>query len=389
MTNLLARIFIKDRKNTSSPNVRSAYGMLFGATGIILNFILFAVKLFAGIISGSIAITADAFNNIADSGSSAVTLFGFKLSGKKPDLTHPFGHGRFEYISGLIVSMAIIVMGFELGISSINKIINPVSINFTWTVIILLSVSILVKLYMFVDGIRVSKLISSPAIKATAVDSISDTVSTAVVLISTILSNFTNLNTDAYGGCLVAVFIFISGFKSAKETISPLLGQPPAPEFVESIYDIVTKNPVVVGVHDLIVHDYGPGRTLISLHAEVSASADLLETHDNIDNIERELSEKLGCLATIHMDPIMDDDEYTQAMKCTVETKIKSDISPDISIHDFRMVVGTTHTNLIFDLVMPYELKISEPEIKKMMDALISELDGNFFAVVTYERSYI
>ena len=389
MTDLLSRLFIKDRKNTASPKVRGAYGMLFGAVGIFLNIILFGFKLAAGLISGSIAITADALNNIADSGSSAVTLIGFKLAGKKPDPTHPFGHGRIEYISGLIVSMAILLMGFELGLTSVQKIFNPGEIEFSLTIIIILAVSIAVKLGMFFDGLHISKLIDSPAIKATAKDSISDAVTTSVVLISAVLSRFTDFNADAWGGCVVALFILYSGFGAAKDTISPLLGQKPDEKLVNNINDIVLSSPAVLGVHDLIVHDYGPGRLIVSLHAEVSASADILETHDLIDNIERELAEKLGCHAVIHMDPIVTDDESIAETRDKVTALLKEHIDGRLSIHDFRMVIGPTHTNLIFDVVVPFDIKIGDGELEREISVLIKTIDENYFAVIDFDRAYV
>ena len=388
MTSLLSRLFIKDRNNTSSPKVRGAYGILFGAVGIFLNILLFGFKLAAGLISGSIAITADALNNIADSGSSAITLIGFKLSGKKPDPNHPFGHGRIEYISGLIVSLAILVMGFELGITSVGKIFNPSEVEFSVIIVVILVVSIAVKLGMFFDGLHVAKLIDAAAIKATAKDSISDAVTTSVVLISTILSRFTDFNADAWGGCIVALFILYSGFSAAKDTISPLLGQKPDEKLVESINEIVSANPAVLGVHDLIVHDYGPGRLIVSLHAEVSASADMLETHDHIDNIERELAEKLGCHAVIHMDPVVTDDESIFETREKVSALLKEHIDERLSIHDFRMVVGPTHTNLIFDVVVPFDMKISDGELEREIGVLIKTLDENYFAVVNFDRAY-
>ena len=389
MTSLLSRIFIKDRDNTSSPKVRGAYGMLFGAVGIFLNILLFGFKLAAGLISGSIAITADALNNISDSGSSAVTLIGFKLAGKKPDPTHPFGHGRLEYVSGLIVAMAIILMGFELGITSVKKIFDPTEIDFSVLIIVILAVSIVVKLGMYLDGLHLAKKLDSSAIKATATDSISDVVTTTVVLVSTILSRFTDFNADAWGGCAVALFILYSGFNAAKDTISPLLGQKPNKALTDNIAEIVESDPAVLGMHDLIVHDYGPGRLIVSLHAEVSASADMLETHDRIDNIERELAEKLGCHAVIHMDPVVDDDANVSETREKVAALLKEHIDARLSIHDFRMVVGPTHTNLIFDVVVPFDIKTSDGELKREIEVLIKTLDESYFAVVDFDRAYV
>lgn len=388
MTTLLSRLFIKDRNNVASPKVRGAYGILFGAVGIFLNLLLFGFKLAAGMISGSIAITADALNNIADGGSSAVTMIGFKLAGKKPDPTHPFGHGRIEYVAGLIVSMAIILMGFELGMTSVEKLFDPSVIEFSALIVVILAVSIAVKLGMFFDGLHVAKLIDSAAVKATAKDSISDVVTTLVVLISTVLSRFTDFNADAWGGCAVALFILYSGFGAAKDTISPLLGQKPDAQLVERINEIVGSNPAVLGVHDLIVHDYGPGRLIVSLHAEVAADADMLETHDHIDNIERELAEKLGCHAVIHMDPVVTGDEATSETREKVASLLKEHIDARITIHDFRMVIGPTHTNLIFDVVLPFDIKVSETELEREISVLVKTIDESYFAVVDFDRAY-
>lgn len=311
MFGLLSKIFIKNRDDLKNPAVRRAYGILSGTLGIVLNILLFAGKLTAGLISGSVAIVADALNNLSDAGSSVITLIGFRMAGQKPDKGHPFGHGRIEYISGLIVSMLIILMGFELGKSSVEKIISPGETEFSVVAAVILAVSVLVKLYMCCYNGKVGKKISSPAMKATATDSLGDCISTMVVLICMFITKFTSFDLDGICGAAVALFIFISGLRAAKETINPLLGVPPTDEFVDEIGETVMSHKGVLGFHDLIVHDYGPGRRMISLHAEVPADEDLLKTHDMIDNIEKELSAKLGCDAVIHMDPIETDDKIT------------------------------------------------------------------------------
>ena len=285
--------------------------------------------------------------------------------------------------------MAIILMGFELGITSVKKIFDPTEIDFSVLIIVILAVSIVVKLGMYLDGLHLAKKLDSSAIKATATDSISDVVTTTVVLVSTILSRFTDFNADAWGGCAVALFILYSGFNAAKDTISPLLGQKPNKALTDNIAEIVESDPAVLGMHDLIVHDYGPGRLIVSLHAEVSASADMLETHDRIDNIERELAEKLGCHAVIHMDPVVDDDANVSETREKVAALLKEHIDARLSIHDFRMVVGPTHTNLIFDVVVPFDIKTSDGELKREIEVLIKTLDESYFAVVDFDRAYV
>ena len=388
MIKILESIFIKNKYDGDPSGKRKAYGVLCGALGILLNVLLFAGKLVAGLMSASIAITADAFNNLSDAGSSLITMIGFRLSGQKPDHEHPFGHGRIEYISGLIVSMLIILMGFELGKSSIEKLITPEKTEFGIVSVIILSASIIVKLYMYFYNRSVGKKIDSPAMFATATDSLGDCIATTVVLACTLVSHFAGIELDAICGAAVASFILIAGIRSAIETASPLLGEPPSDEIVSSIEKIVTAHDGVRGIHDLVVHDYGPGRLMITVHAEVSASADILETHDMIDNIEKELCEKLGCEATIHMDPIDTDDAGTEALRGEVLSLIKT-IDERITIHDFRIVRGSTHTNLIFDAVIPYDVTLSEAELCDKTAGLVKTLDEGFRVVMNIDRSYV
>ncbi len=387
MISFFANLFIKDRDNTTSEYVRSAYGVLCGIAGIALNLCLFILKITAGTLSGSIAITADAFNNLSDAGSSVITLLGFRLAAKKPDEDHPFGHGRSEYIAGLIVSMLIIIVGVELVQSSYGKIISPSQdTSFGILPLIILILSILVKLYMFFYNKSIGKKIASSALKSTAIDSLSDSIATSVVLICTLITKFTSINIDGYCGMAVALFIIYAGVNAARETINPLLGQMPSKQFVEKIEKLVLSYDAVTGIHDLIVHDYGPGRVMISLHAEVSDKADLLATHDIIDNIERELKETLGCAAVIHMDPIASDDEETNHTKESVLSLVKT-LDERFSIHDFRMVKGDTHTNLIFDIVLPHDAAFSEEDAKKIVSELIKkELSGTYYTVITVDR---
>lgn len=387
MITLLARWLIKNRNDVNDGEVRRKYGVLCGAAGIVLNLFLFAVKGMAGILSGSISIAADAFNNLSDAGSSLITLVGFRLAGQKPDPQHPFGHGRFEYISGLLVSMLILLMGFELGKSSVEKILHPEEVAFDWLTAVILTVSIAVKIYMALYNRSVGKKIRSAAMLATMTDSLGDAVATAVVLAATAVGHFTGLNIDGYCGVAVALMIFIAGFRSARETISPLLGQPPEPEFVKSIEETVTKYPDVAGIHDLIVNDYGPGRKIVSLHAEVPANADIWEAHDMIDNIEQEITATLGCIAVIHMDPIKTDDETTLTMRKEIAEAVKS-LHPGITIHDFRAVPGPTHTNVIFDAVLPFDSTLTEEEAREKICQLISEKYDAVRAVIQIDRSY-
>ena len=388
MITFMASLFIKDSKNYKEPSVRQAYGVLSGAVGIGLNILLFFGKWLAGTISGSIAITADAFNNLSDAGSSIITLIGFRLSGQEPDPEHPFGHGRMEYISGLLVSVAILVMGLELIWSSIGKLRSPEPIESSALVFGILIASILVKLYMFFYNHSLSKKIESAAMKATSVDSLSDTVATTLVLIATLISKYTGLLLDGWFGILVGLFILYTGGSTLKETIDLLLGQPPKQEFIDEVKEIVLGHSMVHGVHDLIVHDYGPGRVMISLHAEVDVNGDIQDIHEQIDHIEHELQEKLHCSATIHMDPIVTDDEEVLAMKAKVEEMVHF-LDESFSMHDFRMVKGSTRTNLIFDVEVPRKTSYTDNEIVNWLKERIHELPGSkYFAVIQIDDEY-
>lgn len=385
MVSLLIHIFIKDYQNTDSPEVRQKYGILSGAVGILFNIILFGTKFLAGLISHSIAITADAFNNLSDAGSSIITLVGFKMAGEKPDPHHPFGHGRIEYISGFLVSIIILLMAIELLRSSIGKILHPSDIDFSPMIIGILVLSILVKLYMFYYNRTMSRKIQSAAMAATALDSISDTLATSVVLLSTLIAHFTGLKIDGWCGAAVGLFILFAGFNAAKDTIGPLLGQAPDPELVKSIRDLLMSYNEVLGVHDLIVHDYGPGRLMVSLHAEVPAKGDILHLHDTIDNIEKRLRQELSCEAVIHMDPILNDDEETNNLKSAVMDIVKT-IDQRLTIHDFRIVKGPTHTNLIFDVVEPYQITFLPEDLKAIIQQKVQELDPRYFTVIEVDR---
>jgi cation diffusion facilitator family transporter len=362
--------------------------MLCSIVGIGLNICLFLGKYLAGLISGSIAITADAFNNLSDAGSSFITLVGFRFSGMKADAGHPFGHGRIEYVSGFGVSMVIILMGFELLKTSIEKILVPEPVEAGILSVLILIASICVKLYMSYYNRSIGKRIDSEAMKATAMDSMSDSIATTAVLISMLVSYFTGKNIDGWCGCLVACFVLYAGYGAAKDTLNPLLGEPPSKEFVNQIKEMVMAHPEILGIHDLVVHDYGPGRRMISLHGEVCGDGNIYKIHDVIDQIEKELKNKLGCEAVIHMDPIQSDNETVQSTKKILIEKIREQY-PGVSIHDFRMVQGPTHTNLIFDAVVPYEFGKGNSEVKAGIEKIVADTWENYFAVIQVEQSYV
>lgn len=388
MITLLARLFIRDRDKVTDARVRRAYGMLCSLTGIGLNILLFLGKYLAGQLSGSIAMTADAFNNLSDAGSSVITLLGFRMAAKKPDPGHPFGHGRIEYLSGVAVSLIIVVVGVQLGLESINKIISPEPVDAGLLPMLVLVASICVKGYMFAYNRGIGRKINSPGMSATALDSLSDCIATGVVLISMLLARFADVNIDGWGGAAVAVFIIFSGFKAAKETLSPLLGNPPDPQLVRDITDIVMSHPEVLNVHDLIVHDYGPGRLMISLHAEVPGDGDIYALHDAIDTAEYELQQKLGCSAVIHMDPVSPDGTKTAHMREELAEAAKA-IDPRLSIHDFRIVDGPTHTNVIFDAVLPNDSPVTEDEAKAQLETIVHSLWQNSHPKVQIDRPFV
>ena len=386
MVALLAKVM--GVENYSADKKRSAYGKLCGSVGIFLNIVLFIGKFVAGMISHSIAITADAFNNLSDAGSSLVTLIGFKLAEQKPDSDHPFGHGRIEYLSGLVVSAVILMMGFELVKDSVDKILHPVAVEFSVVVLMILIASIIGKCYMAYYNFLYGKRFESGTLKATATDSLSDCVSTTVVLLATLVGHFTDVQIDGFCGIAVGILIFVAGINAARETLSPLLGEAPDPEFVEQIEQMVLDfdKATIIGVHDLIVHDYGPGRRIISLHAEVPAEGDILVMHDVVDNLEMKLREELGCLTTIHMDPVVTTDERVTELKEKCVELVKG-IGDSLSLHDFRVVFGDTHTNMIFDVVVPFEFYLSDDETKKMIQQKVWEKIGkNYFVVITIDK---
>ena len=384
----LVRLFIKDCDNVTDPAVRERYGILSGAVGIVLNLLLSAGKLFAGLMTGSISITADAFNNLSDAGSSVVTLVGFKLAGQKADDGHPFGHGRMEYLAGLLVSLMILLVGVELGRSSIGKILRPEEVDFSLVSTGILAASILVKLWMGQFNRGLGRKIGSAAMAATAADSLSDAVATAAVLAGTLVNRFAHVNIDGWVGLAVAVFILRSGWGAAKDTINPLLGESPDPELVKQLRELVLSHPQVVGMHDLIIHDYGPGRRLCSFHAEVPQDADILDAHDAIDHIEREIKEKFGIETTVHMDPIATADEKVNQLRRQVADLARV-VEPEMTIHDFRVVRGPTHTNVIFDAVVPHKCRLTDEEVLQRLRQAVSALDPAYQAVIQIDRAYV
>ena len=386
MISLLARLLIRTEGKSESA-LRTAYGILCGAVGILLNILLFVGKFLAGTISGSIAITADAFNNLSDAGSSFLSTLGLRLAEQAADRNHPFGHGRLEYLTGLVVSVLIMFMGVELGHESVLKILHPASVEFSWLAVAILLASVAVKLYMAYYNRRLGERFNAPTMIATAADSRSDSIATLAVLIATLVGHFSHWYIDGWIGIAVALFILWSGLMAAKDTLNPLLGTPPSREFVDQIRRLVLAHEEILGIHDLIVHDYGPGRCMISLHAEVPASGDILTTHDAIDNIERELQQTLGCHAVIHMDPIVTEDALTAETRQRVTTLVHC-IDEAISIHDFRMVPGPTHTNVIFDAAVPFGFRLTDDEVEHKIRDAVRALDGDYYAVVSVERSY-
>ncbi len=387
MISLLVKLFYGEMDMSDEKAVRRAYGTACSGAGIGFNVLLFAGKLIAGMLSGSVAIVSDAFNNLSDAGSSIISLVGFKLSNKKSDPQHPFGHGRLEYISGLCVSFLIILMGVELGKASIEKIIEPAQVKFSLLTAAILAASILVKLYMALYNSRVGKRLNAVTMKAMAKDSLSDAVATSVVLMSMIVAKLADIAIDGYCGVVVAAFILFTGITAARDTISPLLGQKPDSEFIEEVMRIVNAHKEIIGTHDLVVHDYGPGRLMITLHAEVDADMDILVAHDAVDNIENELREKLGCSAVVHMDPIVTDDVEVNATREEIK-RVVSNIDSRMTIHDFRMVPGPTHTNVIFDVAVPFDTDMDDDELRKILGARIRDVDSKLNAVIEIDKCY-
>lgn len=388
MTNLLIKLFVKDNGNPKDEKIRPKYAMLSSITGIVVNLFLSVFKLVIGIVTNSMSIISDALNNVTDTGSSIVTMIGFKLSQKEVDNEHPWGHGRMEYITAFIVDILIILVGVELLQNSVDKIIHPVMPTVNDVVIFLLVVAILVKLWLFVFYSKIAKKIDSSAIKATAYDSVSDCVSTFVVLFSSVISLIFGITIDGYVSILVAIFISITGVKALKETIDILLGSKPDKEFIDQINEFVKKYPMIAGIHDIMVHDYGPGRKIVSFHAEVPADANICEAHDIIDELEQHMLKKFKCITTIHMDPIVVNDAKINDARASVE-KIVKEINENYSIHDFRMTDGGKRINLIFDLVIPRDDKIDKENLKREIIEKIKKINTKYYVVFTIEHLFV
>jgi len=381
-------LFVKDYNNTTNSHVRERYGKFAGIVGIASNFLLFLIKITAGVLFHSISITADAVNNLSDSGSSIVTLLGFKISGKPADEKHPFGHARMEYISGLIVSFIVLLIGMQLVQRSVTRIIHPEPGEFSVLLIVILSVSILIKFWQFLFYRRIGRIIKSETLFATSIDSRNDIFATSTVLTASIISRLTGFNLDGYIGTVVALFIIVSGIKLTKDTISPLLGTAPTKELVDLIYKKILSYEGVIGLHDLAVHNYGPSKRYASVHCEVPADQDIMISHDIIDNIERDFMKDLGIHLVIHLDPVITDDAKINDLKIKVRNIIE-EISPDITMHDFRVVIGVTHSNLIFDVVVPYDCQYGDEELAELISEKIEKMDGKYRAVITVDHAYI
>lgn len=388
MTNILIKFFVKDYNNLDDPRVREGYGSFAGITGVVSNLLLFAIKIVVGVVFNSIAITADAVNNLSDSGASLVALFGFKLSGKPADAQHPYGHARIEYISGLIISFIVVILGVQLVQGSVAKIINPEEFQFSYVLVFALIVSIVTKLWQAGFYRQIGKKIQSTTLAAAAADSRNDVLSTAVVLAGSLFTLWTGINLDGYLGVILALFILVSGVKLVMETSSPLLGTAPDKELVDKIYAKVLSYQGILGMHDLAVHNYGAGNIFASVHCEVASSQDVMVSHDIIDNIERDFIDDLGIELVVHMDPIDIDDEKTNALREKVAELIRG-ISPEIGMHDFRVVWGISHSNLIFDIEVPFEFPMEDDDLLAKIKAELMELDPSYQAIITVDHDYV
>lgn len=385
MTDLILRIFVRDHKNTEDPAVRDKCGRVAGAVGIVTNFLLFLMKIIVGTVFHSVSVTADAVNNLTDSGSSVVTLIGFKMASKPADEKHPFGHARIEYLSGVIVSFIVIFLGLQLGMSSIEKIITPEENALTPVALVVLVISILAKLWQCLFYRKVGRMIKSESVEATSKDSRNDVIATSVVLLGAVITMLTGVNLDGYMGAAVALFIVFSGVQLTISTADPLLGQAPEGELVQTITEKMLSYPGIIGMHDLAVHNYGVGRCFASAHCEVDAKNDILVSHDLIDNIERDFSRDLGIHMVIHLDPVIVGDARTDALHRKVQSLVTA-LYPTVTIHDFRVIWGVTHSNIVFDAAVPFAVKDSDAVITQKLEAEIQKLDPDYRTVVTIDR---
>ena len=387
MTNFLIKHFIPNASDVKSPAVRQRYGVVSGVVGILCNALLCTAKIAAGLLTGAVSIVADGINNLSDGGSCVVSLLGFKMAGKPADDKHPFGHGRIEYVAGLIVSFIIVLMGVELAKTSLDKIFHPEEISFSWITPAVLGISLLVKLWMCFFNRKMGDKIDSAVLRATAMDSLSDVAATSAVLAGFVIGYWARVNLDGYLGVLVALFILYTGVSTAKGTLDLLLGEAPDPEFVKQIQQEVLSYPEIIGVHDLIVHNYGPGHSVVSLHAEVPCDVDILKIHDTIDNAERDLKKKFDCEVVIHMDPIITDDKETNEIHQKLSSIVRL-LDSRVTIHDFRMVKGPTHTNLIFDIVVPHQFRLTDDQVVESLRQAVKALDARYEIVVNVDKAY-
>ena len=385
MTDLILRIFVRDHKNTEDPAVRDKCGRMAGAVGIVTNFLLFLMKIIVGTVFHSVSVTADAVNNLTDSGSSVVTLIGFKMASKPADEKHPFGHARIEYLSGVIISFIVIFLGLQLGMSSIEKILTPEENALTPVALVVLVISILAKLWQCLFYRKVGRMIKSESVEATSKDSRNDVIATSVVLLGAVITMLTGVNLDGYMGAAVALFIVFSGVQLTISTADPLLGQAPEGELVQTITEKMLSYPGIIGMHDLAVHNYGVGRCFASAHCEVDAKNDILVSHDLIDNIERDFSRDLGIHMVIHLDPVIVGDARTDALHCKVQSLVTA-LYPTVTIHDFRVIWGVTHSNIVFDAAVPFAVKDNDAVITQKLEAEIQKLDPDYRTVVTIDR---
>lgn len=388
MTNFIIKMFIKDYENVNDSKVRESYGVTSSIVGLIANILLSVGKIVTGFLFNSISVMADGVNNVSDAASSVITLIGFKISGKPADKDHPFGHARVEYLTGLILGIAVLLVGVELIKSSFDKIMNPSITTFSLAMVIVLVLSILIKLWLSLFYNKLGSKIASSTIIASSTDSRNDVISTAVVLISLFISRATGFEIDGYVGVLVAIFILYSGYEILKDILNPLLGEMPDEDFVKSIEDKILTYDGILNIHDLVVHNYGPNRYFATVHAEVDAKEDIMKAHDLIDNIERDFARELNINLVIHLDPIITDDKEINALKSMTEEKIKS-IDERLTIHDFRVVKGETHTNLIFDVLVPVDCDMKSQDLVSLIEKEIQSENETYFAVITVDKNYV
>ncbi len=386
MTKLLCRLFVRDGENVKDARVRSAYGVLCAVVGMVLNVLLFVGKFTVGVLSGSLSIRADAVNNLSDALSQLISLVSFRVAAKPADRNHPFGHARMEYVASMIVSMLVLIIGYQLFRDSVEKIVHPVATEFRWISVAVLGVSILVKLWLGLFNRAVGKKIRSDVLRATMTDSLADAAATGAVLIASLIYHFTDVDLDAYMGILVAIWIVVAGVRIMNDTKNSILGSAPDGQTVETIRAVIMSHPEALGLHDVVVHNYGPGCTIASIHVEVDGSANVFDTHDAIDRMEKQLIAETGIQATIHMDPIVTDDPWLDELRSRIAGLV-CEMDGRMTLHDFRMAKGSTHSNVIFDVVVPFEVKQSDTDLKIRIDEAVKTIDPSLCTVITIDRA--